>query len=242
MKRNCTITAESSEELFFMLSFFAFSNFLIHGRGLIMAKKKQMETKGVKKADVLYSPASKYEHEWTDEMKQMVAQYNPCKEIVIDMVKRDGSGRCVLMRPKDKNSAPQETYRTGLKESQLLPIVPGTLLRSKKKAGHVQPGEYVFFDQEGNDMRLIEVKGVADRRILTGNKATLHIDFAGMFEELDINMWEAVRVLRGKQEEEYIALSEERSLNNASLAQNEEPILRRHQRLPEIRHPQNPCE
>lgn len=187
------LTAKDEAEFVFMLSFLAFQCFLQHGRGALLLKREQMvKRKGGIRCEVDYQPLKLNLRNWGTEAQEMVGSYDPCKEVILDVLESDGSGRFTLSRPKDRASSPQEAYRTGLRESGCVPIVPGTVVRLKPGTGCV-PGSYVFVHDEKTTMRLIKTVVRDGRTNLTDQGILLHVDHLGMLEETRENVWDLIR-------------------------------------------------
>lgn len=191
---NLIINAKDSKEFIFVLAFRAFTTYLRLGRSIIVVSEKELKPKKDGSFKVTTASLSLAEDiaQMDEETQNYVKSYNPCKEIVMDVCKEDGKAQLQMFTPKDRNSYPQEAYRTGLKESGVIPIVPGSVVNMRSGYGFDPQVSYVFIDQHKKDgMLLMPILLKNSKKVLT-NEILMHIDFQEALEETDENMWDEV--------------------------------------------------
>ena len=114
------IIADDDADLTKQIAVYAYENFLKLGRGMVEAKRKRLfnvdGSSGKFRAELLYKAKIHEESGCQSDIKDMVAEYDPRREVVLHMLEANGNGRCTLFQPTDDKALPETAYKTALKK------------------------------------------------------------------------------------------------------------------------------
>ena len=105
------IIVDDDADLIKQISIYAYENFLKQGRGMVVAKKKQVckrdASKGKIRVELEYRAKVHEGNDFPRGTKAMVAEYDATREVVLDMGEANGKGKCMMFLMMNEQALPE---------------------------------------------------------------------------------------------------------------------------------------
>ena len=185
------IKATDGTDFHRQVSIFAYSEYVRHQRGVVLIAEGGFckHPDGSVEATLTYVAHQEEPELLPPEAIQMVQDYDPERESVLAMMETTGKATCITLTAQDTGTTPKRLFEEAIKQSQHVPIMPGTVVRLHHAISGIEPGWFVFLGEDKAELALARAGEDDDGEIVpTDEVHRVHVDFRDSLEVAGIKV------------------------------------------------------